>query len=164
MASPSGRAPEPYKYRLFSGVRRSPYLTSIALPTTDPASMRRGESLRLLGRALVRVRSDSGRGGRRYSREIGRVRIDRREVEVDGTLACLTPVAAERQFVGDSLTNQRGDVSLFWRRRGVVDEIDVSTIGVSGMPSSRAVVLCSNDGALMMPMPACVRRHCAVQR
>lgn len=57
--------------------------------------------------------------------KVERVRIGRREVEVDGTLALLTPVAAARQFVGDSLTKQRGDVSLLWRQRGVVDEMNM---------------------------------------
>jgi len=48
-----------------------------------------------------------------------RVRIDRREDAVRGTLAFLTPVAAAWQFVGRKLTGRRGGVSAFWLRPGV---------------------------------------------
>jgi hypothetical protein len=48
-----------------------------------------------------------------------RVRIDRREDAVRGTLAFLTPMAAVWQFVGRKPTGRRGGLSAFWLLPGV---------------------------------------------
>ena len=141
----------------------------IAVPNIDRAAHNwsgSDASWKISPPARPHVSSRSIGLGPQWPREkIGRVRIDLREVEVGVTLAFLTSVAAERQFVGDSLTKQRGAVSFSWHRPGVVDEMNICAMGVSGMPSSRVVVPVFDDGAMSMPGPGCGHRpHCAVQR
>ena len=85
-------------------------LTSATPPTNGPVLTQRDSCLHLLGRVFLRGHLGQCRVTDEARAEVRCVRVHRREVEADGTVAFLVQVAADREFVGRMLTARRGDV------------------------------------------------------